>query len=95
MVPDNATDPTINFETFTATLLPAWVDSNLATSGTEDDLLIGFSKSGYGALDLLFKHPAVFDAAAAWDFPADMADYNAYNAALITVPARISKTTIS
>ena len=62
-------------ETFTATLLPAWVNSNFATSGTEDDLLIGFSKSGYGALDLLFKHPAVFDAAAAWDFPADMTAY--------------------
>ena len=77
---DSALDPTIDFETFTATLLPAWVNSNFATSGTEDDFLIGFSKSGYGALDLLFKHPAVFDAAAAWDFPADMVDYNAFNA---------------
>jgi hypothetical protein len=73
---DNATDATINFETFTATLLPAWVDSNLSASGTEKNLLIGFSKSGYGALDLLFKHASVFDAAAAWDFPADMAAYN-------------------
>ena len=77
---DNATDATINYETFMATLLPAWVDSNFATSGTEDDLLIGFSKSGYGALDLLFKHPAVFDAAAAWDFPADMTAYSNYGA---------------
>jgi hypothetical protein len=56
------------------------VDSNLAISGTEENLLIGFSKSGYGALDLLFKHPAVFDAAAAWDFPADMTAYNNYGA---------------
>ena len=59
-------------------LLPAWVDSNLATSGTEENLLIGFSKSGYGGLDLLFKHPSVFDAVAAWDFPGDMAAYNDY-----------------
>ena len=73
-----ATDATIDFETFTATLLPAWVDSNFATSGTEKNLLIGFSKSGYGGLDLLFKHPSVFDAVAAWDFPADMAAYDNY-----------------
>ncbi|OAF19355.1 hypothetical protein AXW67_36845 [Bradyrhizobium neotropicale] len=77
---DSATDPTINYETFMATLLPAWVDSNFATTGTEDNLLIGFSKSGYGALDLLFKHPDVFDAAAAWDFPADMANYTDFGA---------------
>jgi hypothetical protein len=75
---DNPIDTTINFETFTATLLPAWVDSNLSTSGTERNLLIGFSKSGYGGLDLEFKHPSVFDAVAAFDFPADMAAYNAY-----------------
>jgi hypothetical protein len=43
-------------------------------------LLIGFSKSGYGALDLLFKHSDVFDAAAAWDFPADMANYTDFGA---------------
>src|SRR5262245_65091521 len=77
---DNPLDATIDFETFMATLLPAWVNSNFATSGTEDDLLIGFSKSGYGALDLLIKHPDVFDAVAAWDFPADMAAYTDYGA---------------
>jgi hypothetical protein len=76
---DNPLDATIDFETFMATLLPAWVNSIFATSGTEDDLLIGFSKSGYGALDLLFKHPAVFDAAAAWDFPG-MTAYSVYGA---------------
>jgi hypothetical protein len=75
---DSATDTTINFETFTAELLPAWVNSNLDTSGAEKNLLIGFSKSGYGALDLLFKHPSVFDAVAAWDFPGDMAAYDQY-----------------
>ena len=73
---NNATDATINFETFMATVLPAWVDSNFATSGTEENLLIGFSKSGYGGLDLAFKHPSVFDAVAAFDFPADMAAYD-------------------
>jgi hypothetical protein len=75
---DNATNPTINFETFTATLLPTWVDNTFSTTGSEKNLLIGFSKSGYGGLDLLFKHSSVFDALAAYDFPADMAAYDDY-----------------
>ena len=76
---DSSTDPTMNYETFMSTILPAWVDSNFDPSGTDKDLLIGFSKSGYGALDLLLKHPSVFADAAAWDFPADMV-YNEYGA---------------
>ena len=75
---DNPLNPTIDYETFTGTLLPAWIDSNFGTGGTDKNLLIGFSKSGYGALDLLFKHSSTFDAAAAWDFPADMATYDAF-----------------
>jgi predicted metallo-beta-lactamase superfamily hydrolase len=78
---NNANDATMNFETFMATILPAWVDSNFSTSsGTEDNLLIGFSKSGYGALDLELKHPSVFSAVAAWDFPADDSTYTDYGA---------------
>ena len=75
---NNPLNPTINYETFMSTILPAWVDSTFATTGTEKNLLVGFSKSGYGALDLLLKHPGVFNAAAAWDFPADMAAYNSF-----------------
>ena len=58
--------------------MPQWVDSNFSTTGTEKNLLIGFSKSGIGALDLELKHPSVFSAAAAFDFPADMSSYNEY-----------------
>ena len=75
---DNPLNPTIDFETFTATLLPGWIDSNFGAGGKAENLLIGFSKSGYGALDLLFKHSSIFDAAAAWDFPADMSTYDAF-----------------
>jgi hypothetical protein len=32
-------------------------------------LLLGFSKSGWGAWSLLLRHPELFDAAAAWDSP--------------------------
>jgi hypothetical protein len=75
---DNPNDPTINYETFVADILPRWVDSNFSTTGTEQNLLVGFSKSGYGALDLELKHPSVFSAVAAFDFPGDMSSYDAY-----------------
>ncbi len=35
-------------------------------------LLIGFSKSGWGAFSLLLRHPDVFGRAAAWDSPWSM-----------------------
>ena len=74
---DNPNDPTINYATFMSTLLPNWVDSTFGT-GHEQNLLVGFSKSGYGALDLLLKNPGVFTAAGAYDVPADMSSYDTY-----------------
>jgi hypothetical protein len=75
---DNPTDATIDYQTFMSTILPQWVDGHFSTTGDEKNLLIGFSKSGYGALDLLFTDPSVFAAAAAFDFPADMESYNEF-----------------
>ena len=40
--------------------------------------LIGFSKSGNGALSLILRHPHVFSAAAAWDAPAQFTDMSAF-----------------
>ena len=40
----------------TKELVP-WVKANLATTGTEQNWLIGFSKSGIGSQDLLLKYP--------------------------------------
>jgi len=37
--------------------------------GREGRLLLGFSKSGWGAWSLLLRHPDLFDKAAAWDAP--------------------------
>ena len=42
-------------------------------------MLVGFSKSGYGALDLELKHPSVFSAVAAFDFPGDMTSSTSAN----------------
>jgi hypothetical protein len=51
-----------------------------ALTGPAQNWLIGFSKSGFGAQDLILKHPDVFTLAASWDFPADMSDYTQYGA---------------
>jgi hypothetical protein len=54
------------------------VQANLGTTGQEQNWLIGFSKSGIGAEDLVLKHPDLFTLAAAWDWPADMQSYDEY-----------------
>ena len=59
----------------TQDLVP-WMKHNLATTGHEQIWLIGFSKSGLGAQDLILKHPGLFTLAASWDFPADMSSYS-------------------
>jgi S-formylglutathione hydrolase FrmB len=38
----------------------------------EGRLVLGFSKSGWGAFSLLLRHPEVFGKAVAWDAPLDM-----------------------
>jgi hypothetical protein len=56
------------------------VEKNLATTGHEQNWLIGFSKSGLGGQDLILKHPDIFALAASWDFPADMPSYDGLGA---------------
>jgi hypothetical protein len=73
---DNPNDPNLQYETFMTSELEPWVKANLATTGTEQNWLIGFSKSGIGAEDLLLKHPDLFTLGATWDFPAGMSDYD-------------------
>jgi Bacterial Ig-like domain/Putative esterase len=72
---DNPNDPNLQYETFMTKDLVPWVTKTFGTTGKEQNWLIGFSKSGIGGQDLLFKHPDVFTAVASWDFPADMDTY--------------------
>ena len=75
---NNPNDANLQYETFMTTELEPWVKANLSTTGTEQNWLIGFSKSGIGAQDLILKHPDLFQLAASWDFPADMSAYDEY-----------------
>ena len=77
---DNPSDPNVQYETYMTQDLVPWVEKNLATTGSEQNWLIGFSKSGIGAQDLILKHPDIFTLAAAWDFPADMSSYDQFGA---------------
>ena len=76
---DNPNDANLQYETFLTSELAPWVKTNLATTGTEQNWLIGFSKSGIGGQDLVLKHPDVFTLAATWDFPADMSSYDQFS----------------
>jgi len=75
---DNPTSQDLQEETYLTQELAPWVKANLATSGTEQNWLIGFSKSGIGGQDLILKHPDIFTLAATWDFPADMSTYDQF-----------------
>jgi len=72
---DNPGYKYFRYETFMTQDLVPWIKHNLATTGKEQTWLVGFSKSGLGAQDLILKHPGLFTLAASWDFPADMSSY--------------------
>jgi hypothetical protein len=75
---NNPNDPTLRYDTFMTEELVPWIKRDLATTGHEQVWLIGFSKAGLGAQDLILKHPHVFTLAASWDSPFDASSYNQF-----------------
>lgn len=82
---DDPRDSQLHYETFMTKDLVPWVTRHLSAPADgasparrPQNWLIGFSKSGLGAQDLILKHPDVFTLAASWDFPAGMTAYNEY-----------------
>ena len=74
---DNELNPTHDMESFVIKDLVPFGEvfgENKATPR----LLVGFSKSGYGALELILRHPDVFDGAAVWDCPAQLSALSAF-----------------
>jgi LmbE family N-acetylglucosaminyl deacetylase len=67
---DHPTDPGIRPETYFLKVVVPLVEGRYPAR-TEPDgrLLLGFSKSGWGAYSLLLRHPDRFGKAAAWDAP--------------------------
>jgi S-formylglutathione hydrolase FrmB len=76
---DHPTNPQIRQETyFLKVVLPFVEQTYPARSDTAGRLLLGFSKSGWGAFSLILRHPDVFARAAAWDAPLAMDKPNRY-----------------
>lgn len=73
----HATDPQIRHEEYLCKVLVPWVESRYATPGTPAGrLLLGFSKSGWGAFLSILRNPGIFGYACSWDAPLMMSDRN-------------------
>lgn len=67
---DHPTDLAIRQESYFLKVVVPAIEARYPTSGKADDrLLLGFSKSGWGAFSLLLRHPKQFGKAVAWDAP--------------------------
>lgn len=71
---DHPTDPMLRQETYLVAVVVPFIEKTYpASRSAEGRLLLGFSKSGFGAWSLLLRHPNLFGRAAAWDAPLNMA----------------------
>ena len=76
---DHPTNPEIRQETYLLKVVIPFVEQNYPALAERDGrLLVGFSKSGWGAWSLMLRHPDMFGKAAAWDAPLMMAQPNNY-----------------
>ncbi len=67
---DHPTDPAIRQEAYLLKIVLPAMERNYPVSRKRDGrLLVGFSKSGWGAWSLLLRHGDAFGRAAAWDAP--------------------------
>lgn len=67
---DHPGDPALRQESYLLEVVLPLVESTYpAQRSANGRLLLGFSKSGWGAFSLLLRHPHVFGRAAAWDAP--------------------------
>jgi hypothetical protein len=81
---DHPTDPAIRQEShFLQAVVPLVEKSYPTRNEKTGRLLLGFSKSGWGAWTLLLRHPDLFDRAAAWDAPLDMRESGRFGSSSI------------
>jgi S-formylglutathione hydrolase FrmB len=67
---DHPTRPEVRQESYFVKVVVPFIDKTYAVRAeAEGRLLLGFSKSGWGAWSLLLRHPDLFQKAAAWDAP--------------------------
>jgi prepilin-type N-terminal cleavage/methylation domain-containing protein len=81
---DHPTNASIRQEAHLLKVVVPFVDQNLPVQAEPAGrLLLGFSKSGWGAYSLLLRNPHVFGKAIAWDAPLAMREVGLYGNAPI------------
>jgi S-formylglutathione hydrolase FrmB len=76
---DHASNPHLQQETYFVRHIVPFVFQNYPVAKDRaGHLLLGFSKSGWGAVSLLLRHPNLFERAAAWDAPLMMHELGKY-----------------
>ena len=76
---DHPTNEQIRQETYFLKVVLPFIERTYSVRADADGrLLLGFSKSGWGAYSLLLRHPKTFGKAAAWDAPLMMGLPNRY-----------------
>ena len=76
---DHATDPAIRQEMYFVQVVVPYIDNAYPVEkSAEGRMLLGFSKSGWGAWTLLMRHPKTFGSAVAWDAPLAMQQLGKY-----------------
>ena len=75
---DHPSDPEIRQESHFLKVVVPYIDHHYCSSDSAERLLIGFSKSGWGAFSLLMRHPDLFLRASAFDAPLAWQSPNRY-----------------
>ncbi len=79
---DHPTNAGIRQESHFRNVIVPFIDNTYPTLAEQEGrLLVGFSKSGWGAFSLLLRHPELFGKAAAWDAPLMMKQPDKYGMA--------------
>jgi len=77
---DHPTDLSLRQEGYLLNVVVRFIETAYpARTEPEGRLLLGFSKSGWGAWSLLLRHPDIFGRAAAWDAPLMMERLGQYD----------------
>ena len=67
---DHASKMSVRQDSYLREFVVPWIETNYSTSGTKEGrILFGFSKSGWGAVSLILKHPDFYGYAVSWDAP--------------------------
>lgn len=76
---DHATDERLRQASYFLKVVIPFIERTYPASKlAKDHLLLGFSKSGWGAWSLLLRHPETFGRAVAWDAPLMMTELGKY-----------------